>query len=88
LRLRAAEIVPRNAGVTGRDAYGEAIGARGLRANWRLADGRRLHVDANLGGEAANGFAEALPGRLLYATHTERYADGVAPAWAVRWTIE
>jgi len=88
LRLRAAEIVPRNAGVTGRDAYGESIGARGLRANWRLSDGRRLHVDANLGGEAAHAFAEALPGTLLYATHDERYADGVAPAWAVRWTLE
>jgi len=88
LRLRAAEIVPRNAGVTGRDAYGEVIGARGLRANWRLADGRRLHVDANLGGEAAAGFAEALPGTPIYATHAEHHADGVAPAWAVRWTLE
>jgi len=88
LRVRAAEIVPRNAGITGHDAYGESIGARGLRANWCLSDGRRLHVDANLGGETADAFAEALPGRLLYATHAERYADGVAPAWAVRWTLE
>jgi len=88
LRLRRTEIVPRNAGVTGRDAYGAGIGARGLRANWRLADGRRLHVDANLAGEAAAAFAESLPGTLLYATHAERYADGVAPPWAVRWTLE
>jgi len=88
LRLRTAEIVPRNAGVSGRDAYGATIGARGLRANWRLADGRRLHVDANLGGEPAAAFAETLPGTLLYATHAERYADGVAPAWAVRWALE
>jgi len=88
LRLRAAQIVPRNAGVTGRDAYGAMIGARGFRANWRLADARRLHVDANLAGEAATAFAEVLPGTLLYATHGERYADGIAPAWAVRWSIE
>jgi malto-oligosyltrehalose trehalohydrolase len=88
LQLRRAEIVPRNAGVTGRDAYGEPIGSRGVRANWRLADGRQLHVDANLGGEAATAFAERLPGTRLYATHGERYAHGIAPPWAVRWTLE
>ncbi|HEV8022901.1 MAG TPA: malto-oligosyltrehalose trehalohydrolase [Candidatus Lustribacter sp.] len=84
LRARMRYVVPVNAGVRGSDATCERVGATGLRLRWKLADGA-LYADANLGGEALDGFPERLTGETFFATHGEVYRDGRAPAWSVRW---
>ncbi|GAC1430820.1 MAG: malto-oligosyltrehalose trehalohydrolase [Candidatus Velthaea sp.] len=86
LRLRAAEIAPRASGVRVRDARYVLAGERGVRATWQLAGGV-LRADINLSAHACPGFTETPPGRTLFASHAERYANGVAPAWSVRWTL-
>ncbi|MBD5632850.1 MAG: malto-oligosyltrehalose trehalohydrolase, partial [Candidatus Eremiobacteraeota bacterium] len=51
LAIRNAEIAPRTAHVCGPDASYETIGDRGLRARFRLDDGKTLALEANLGSE-------------------------------------
>jgi maltooligosyltrehalose trehalohydrolase len=86
LRVRREEIVPHTAGVSGRDAVYELRGTRGLEARWRLRDGARLVLEANLSARPQSGFAPRAEGRVLHASH-ELFEDGVAPAWSVRWSL-
>jgi len=86
LDVRALGIVPFVAGVRGTDASFARVGARGLQLRWQLPGGEVLRADAQLAGVAHDGFAERLDGRLLFATHEERYPGGRAPAWSVRWS--
>jgi malto-oligosyltrehalose trehalohydrolase len=79
LELRAREIVPRLAGIRGKSAEVKVHGRRGIEARWRLGDGSRLHVLANLGGEP---FECEIPGReILEISHVSE------DPWAIRVTI-
>jgi maltooligosyltrehalose trehalohydrolase len=85
LHVRAQYVIPFVANVNGGDAVYERIGANGLALRWKLADGM-LHADANLLGEALDGFPERITGETFYTTHDAIYHGGRAPAWAVRWS--
>lgn len=86
LAARRQFITPRNESLTGANASSERIGERGMRVTYHGGDWE-LHVDAQLAGEPGSGFATTLPGTMIYATHGDRYDDGIAPAWAVRWSL-
>ncbi|MBD5633222.1 MAG: DUF3459 domain-containing protein, partial [Candidatus Eremiobacteraeota bacterium] len=60
------------------------IGDRGLRARFRLDDGKTLALEANLGSEPLG--VGTAKGKVLFATH-DSSADGIAPPWSVRWTL-
>ncbi len=63
LRLRHALVVP---GIVGCRSLGaEAIGATAVRAAWRLGDGRRLTLAANLGAAAVD---FAAPAGMIFAS--------------------
>jgi len=87
LAIRRTEIAPRIAGVRGKDACYETIGARGLRARWRLADAAALELEANLGTDAAPGFTPLPNGYVIFASHDPSFSGTVAPPWSVRWTL-
>jgi malto-oligosyltrehalose trehalohydrolase len=85
LAIRNAEIAPVYAGVRGTNATYETIGGRGLRARFRLDDGRTLVLEANLGAEPLADFASVAEGTVLFATHGPA-PDSLAAPWSVRWT--
>ena len=81
LDLRATEVVPRLRGL--RDSASEAKphGRKGIEVVWRLDDGARLGLVANLGDTPFH--APALAGRELIAI-----GDPRSDEWAARWTLE
>ncbi len=82
LQLRAREITPRLAKGT-RGAFG-AIGTTGVKVDWSMGDGSRLHLRANFSGDTAP--FEAAPGEAL---HTEGHAPaGRLAPWSGVWTLE
>jgi malto-oligosyltrehalose trehalohydrolase len=88
--LRHRAIMPRLSGMhKGADGYG-TFGQGGLTVTWRLGEGSRLHVLANLSGAAANEALPVLPGEVLFETERpgERRRRGRLPAWWVLWTLE
>ena len=85
LHARTQHVVPFVADVRGTDAVCERISTAGLGLRWKLADGM-LHADANLSGDALDGFSERVTGEAFYTTHDAAYRGGRAPAWAVRWS--
>ncbi len=85
LHLRATEIVPRITTVTGRETEYREIGKTGLHASWKLDDAT-LTLEANMSMSAAGGFTERAPGRTIYGE--AEFTGGIAPAWAVRWSID
>jgi malto-oligosyltrehalose trehalohydrolase len=91
LALRRSEIVPRLFGMEGHAGSFRLYGRRGLTAWWRLGDGARLSLFANLGPEPSPVPREKPSGRLLFATHPA-VVDGWAredwPGWSVAWLIE
>ena len=82
LALRCREIVPRLAGLRDASAGYETRG-RWLGAHWRLADGSRLALCANLS-DAAVAAPLAAEGRLLWECCP---SEGPLAPWAVRWTL-
>ena len=64
LALRHAEIIPRLRGAMAEGA--EAVGPAAILARWRLGDGARLTIAANLGAEPAT--ARATAARTLHET--------------------
>jgi 1,4-alpha-glucan branching enzyme len=88
LDLRRREIVPRLRAVAGGAAAYE-VGAGGvLTVRWRLGDGTRLGLQANLRDSPATAPVEPASGgrRLLFAT-PEPPADGVLAPWSVAWWL-
>ncbi len=79
LTLRETQICPRLPGMTSMQAEAKERGKKGVEACWRLGDGARLRVLANLGGPAFDG---EISGRELFALG-EREAQ-----WWIRVTIE
>ena len=86
LRLREAEITTRTSGITGCNASFRRHGARGLLAQWKLADGSVLNLETNLGPRAQEGFNVQAGGRTLFETH-QSFQGGIAPPWSVRWSL-
>jgi malto-oligosyltrehalose trehalohydrolase len=87
LALRREAIGPRLAGMDGGSARVDLHGERAFTVRWRLGDGARLTVAANLGG--GPGPRVALPDApLLYSTHAPPGGGaGLAP-WSVTWWLE
>jgi hypothetical protein len=81
LGLRRTVLYPR---LPARAERGELLGERALATSWRLADGARLHVVANLDAVELN--ASRPPGKVLACTSAPRGAS--LPAWHVCWTLE
>ncbi len=78
--LRLKEIVPRLRGMSAMNADATAHADRGVEVSWRLGDGSRLILVANLGGSP---FAVQPSGRELF-----HLADPAADPWAIRLSIE
>ena len=80
LKVRRREIVPRLAGA----AFGEARATnRLLTAHWRMGDGAKLHLFANLSGQAISHAPAAPAGTLIWGSEL---GDSVPP-WTVLWRI-
>jgi 1,4-alpha-glucan branching enzyme len=84
LATRARHIVPR---LGDKPAHGRfrIEGASGLECTWTLADGARLHLRANFGGEPVS-LAQG-PGELLHLEGDPPAARSLAP-WSGAWTLE
>ena len=88
LMLRAREIVPRLRNLRAGLAGFEVIGEGALCAHWRLGDGTRLTLIANLN-DAPAFCREAPAGKLLYAVPGFSGAyDGHCVAWSVVWFLD
>ena len=85
LSLRKTEIVPRIAGVLAVGASFVERGPAAIEATWAVSGGT-LRLEANLGGEACGGFTVTPAGRCIFGAAT--YANGTAPPWSVRWSID
>ncbi|MBI4183528.1 MAG: malto-oligosyltrehalose trehalohydrolase [Proteobacteria bacterium] len=91
IAIRRREVVPRLAGRGGGEAGFRLTGARGLSVHWRLGDGARLSLVANMGSEPLSPAPPVPPGRTLYAS-ADRLPAALAggaglPPWGVVWTL-
>ncbi|SMH45260.1 malto-oligosyltrehalose trehalohydrolase [Azospirillum agricola] len=86
LAVRHAEIVPRLDNAPGGGASHEVVGGTGLRLCWRLGDGSRLRIIANLGDRPAAGFEEPA-GRVLW-TEGAGVGGGALAPWSVVVSLE
>jgi malto-oligosyltrehalose trehalohydrolase len=91
LELRRREIVPRLKNMTGNAGQFEVFGTGGLKVDWRLGDGARLTLLANLSDEpvicSGPGTRNPGPEAVLYATEVQPDADRLAP-WSVVWYLQ
>jgi maltooligosyltrehalose trehalohydrolase len=90
LRIRGAALMPHLKGA-GHESHA-VLGARrrALTVQWRLGDGSRLRLLANLDDRAADLDVPVAVGRLLYATDPvilEKPA-GTLPPWLVAWSLD
>ncbi|HCA27064.1 MAG TPA: malto-oligosyltrehalose trehalohydrolase [Betaproteobacteria bacterium] len=86
LRLRRKIIVPRLAGVQGGHASFRLLGGRGVQATWRLGDGCRLTLLANVG-ETIILLDRRPPGRCVYVGG-KRPVAGRLPPWSIAWYLD
>lgn len=89
LDLRWREIVPRLHQLPGGHAGYETLGGRALRAHWRLADGSRLTLLANMGDQTITDIAR--PGeRVLYHLTSGPTGDfeNILHPWSVWWFLD
>ncbi len=89
LALRRDEIVPRLRGMQGNAGDYALPSPQVLSAHWRMGDGSRLALLANLGGAPAQ--AAPPPGAPIYRSEHLAEADlaaGRLPPWSVAWTLE
>jgi maltooligosyltrehalose trehalohydrolase len=91
LKIRADEIVPRIAGLSGGQAESYELGSRGFVVRWRLADGSVLEIIANFSQDVIIAEGGALAqGRVLYESKdafAERVAAGEVPPGSVFVTL-
>ena len=93
LALRKQEISPRLEGLSRGAGSFRILGERGLQADWRLGDGSRLRLRANLGHEVlADPSLIPRPGeRLLHSEPGAIAADlagGRLAPWSVAWHLD
>jgi len=90
LALRRRQIVPRLYGMQSAQADCQLPGGRVLRVDWRLGDGSRLALLANLGAQPAAGLAVP-PGAVLYRSANlpaGELDEGRLPPWSVAWMLD
>jgi malto-oligosyltrehalose trehalohydrolase len=90
LALRRDEIVPRLKGMDGDSADFSRLGATALRVRWRLGDGARLVLFANLGAGPVPVAGLSAGRRLLLSPMSSEglLGRGLLAAWTVAWFIE
>ncbi len=86
LAVRRKDVAPRLENAPGDAASHGVIDGRGVRVCWRLGDGSRLHLLANLSDAPVRGMGEA-PGRVLWTEGQGLHGGTLAPL-SVLWTIE
>jgi maltooligosyltrehalose trehalohydrolase len=90
LEIRRREIVPRVGTCTGETARCEVRERRALRVAWRLDDGARLSVAANLSERPVSELAWPIDGRVIAAQPADlarsSRLDRLSP-WSVVWTL-
>ena len=89
LALRRDEIVPRLRGMQGNAGDYALPSPQVLSAHWRMGDGSRLTLLANLGNAPAQ--AVPPPGAPIYRSEHLAEADlaaGTLPPWSAAWTLE
>ncbi len=90
LDLRRMHVMPRLHGLEGGNATARPLGERSVAIEWRLGDGSRLTVLANLGKSAV--LDVTIPDApLLFASEDDIAASltaGTLPPWSVAWTLE
>ena len=87
LAIRRVEIVPRLRNIAGSAGRAEASEPGVISVRWRLGDGSRLHLTANLGMVAAPRSATPA-GRVLFETDAGLAQAADLPAWSVAVTLE
>ena len=90
LDLRRRRLVPRLAGMAGGTAEQIRLGPQTLNINWRLGDGSRLELYANLGPEPYDGIQLPVE-RLLFATSNldlHALAAGHLAPWSATWLLK
>jgi 1,4-alpha-glucan branching enzyme len=85
LALRRSEIVPRLRGIRGYAGEYEVLAASAVKVRWKLGDGSRLTMAANLSAAVLDG-VDAEPGREIFAAGSRE--DGRLGAWSVIWSLE
>ena len=87
LRLRHEALVPRLQGLTGNAADFQVLGETGFHVSWRLADGSRLRMLANLGDQPVALAEWRTPGVEALFLQPEELAELLAerrlPPWSV-----
>ena len=89
LLLRRQLITPHLAGMGNGSPQSEVFSATALGVSWRLGDGSRLTLRANLGGDTV-GFPGAA-GALIFATSNiddDVLTSGRLPPWSVAWYLD
>lgn len=86
LTVRRWEIVPRLEDAPGGGTSHSVLGERGVRVCWRLGDGSRLHLLANLSETPVSDVGDPA-GRVLW-TEGEGMTGGTLGPWSVVWSIE
>jgi 1,4-alpha-glucan branching enzyme/maltooligosyltrehalose trehalohydrolase len=89
LTLRRIHVVPRLPGMGGGAEF-ELMGTSGLVVRWRLGDGARLTLLANLGDSPVDGVID-FAGTAFYLSQAglaETLAAGRMPSWSAAWFIE
>ncbi len=90
LDLRRRRLVPRLAGMAGGTTEQIRLGPQTLNINWRLGDGSRLELHANLGPEPYDGIQLPVK-RLLFATSNldlQALASGHLAPWSAIWLLK
>jgi malto-oligosyltrehalose trehalohydrolase len=88
LALRQRHITPRLAGMPDGQAGYTLAGERALTVHWRLGDGSRLALAANLADQPTA--LAPQPGQVLYLSDgldAAQHAAGRLPPWSVAWTL-
>lgn len=86
LAVRHRVLDPRLPGMPAGAAHWTSVGARALQASWRLNDGSRLTLVANLDDAPCGGTAPPV-GQLLFATTEQSTNAQELPAWSVYWSL-
>jgi malto-oligosyltrehalose trehalohydrolase len=90
LAIRQQTIAPRLVDIEGGQSHFTVLGECGLRVDWTLGDGSRLHLLANLGEQPIAGVS-APAGGVLFASQEGLLAEPTAqslPPWSALWLLE
>jgi maltooligosyltrehalose trehalohydrolase len=91
LHVRRTHIVPRHALLSHGKHTAHRVGATGIQACWRYADGQAIVLQLNLGAVPLQVSERALeisdPRELFSQGWPEGTPEGTWPAWSARWSI-